>query len=685
MRLAAWFLAVAIGSSAVLLAQTDRAAPRFERRIDPSGSGPRRLAVDAPLLAGASPFRVARRGDTLVAEGGLGDLRLVSDAGAPVPHLLVYPKQQAPVWVTGAVLPIAPTKETSGFEVDLGAAREVDAIRLQGLPSPHLKRVRIEGSGDRARWTMLVAEGTVFDLPDERLRQDTLPFTAGAYRYLRAIWDDRSSGRVPPPRVVSARRAMADVAEAPAAVAAVIEKRPSEPGVSRYRLTLPAASLPATAIVLDVGGGHVYRRAVISESRFAGAEATPVELGVGQLSRVVRDGVTAGELRIPIAAPEEAEIDLTITDGSNEPLEVRGATLELAQLPWIYFEAPAGGAVARYGGRGEPPPAYDLEAVRRTLDIAAVPDAKWAGGEPARLTEPEAGAQTTGTGLGAAIDPSPFRFMRPLASDGGAGLMALPLDAHVLALSRGPSSRFADVRLLDSANQQIPYLIERRSEPLALDLDIAAATEKEAATLARGEGSRRRSVYAIELPYSRLPAAKLVLETPSRVFDRSLRLGVWREPQEGRREPWFEELASAPWRHADERTAAPALTLAVPTIDASRLALIVDEGDNAPLPLEKLRLLLPAYRLRFFAPASSGVRLAYGRSDLREAQYDLKLLAPRVMGARATEVDAGPASAPAAPEPLVSPRAFWTVLIASVLVLLALVVRLLRSSESPAA
>jgi Protein of unknown function (DUF3999) len=684
MRRAWWIGAIVVALGAIVAAQPERSAPRFERRVETAGTGPRRLAIDGALLAGGLPFRVARRADALVAEGGLADLRLVTDSGAPLPYLLAYPPSQAAVWTAGSLLSIAPTKETSGFEVDLGAQRQVDAIQLRGLPAPYLKRVRIEASGDRARWTMLVAEGTVFDLPDERLRQDTLPFTAGAYRYLRATWDDRSSGRLPLPSTLRVRLALPHAPLSAATLPAVVEPRPSEPGVSRYRLTLPGAALPATAIVLDVGGGHVYRHAVVTESRFAGAEATPVELGAAQLSRVVRDGIRAGTLRIPITAPTEAEIELTISNGENEPLDVRGAAIEVAQLPFIYFEAPAGGVVARYGGRGEPAPVYDLEAVRRTLDIGAVAEAKWSSAEPVRLSETAAEKVGPGVSAGAAIDPSPFRFLRPVTGDRRDGLAAVAMDAHALAYSRGPSSRFADVRLLDSANQQIPYLLERRSEPLSVDLVPAPASAAESSALAQGDGSRRRTVYAIELPQPRLPAATLVLETGSRVFDRSLRLGVWREPAGSRREPWFEELASGRWRHADERIAAPAITLAVATIDTTRLALIVDEGDNAPLPIAKARLLLPSYRLRFYAPAAGQIRLAYGRADLREPQYDLKLLAPRVMGARADEVGVEPPAAPATAEPLVSPRAFWTMLIATVVVLLALVVKLLRNSDSPA-
>ena len=80
----------------------------------------------------------------------------------------------------------------------------------------------------------------------------------------------------------------------------------------------------------------------------------------------------------------------------------------------------------------------------------------------------------------------------------------------------------------------------------------------------------------------------------------------------------------------------------------TEILLVVDEGDNAPLPLTKARLLLPSYRLRFYHTGNASLRLAYGRDDLQPPQYDLALLAPRVMGARAREVDAAPAGAAAA-------------------------------------
>src|SRR5205085_2652018 len=96
------------------------------------------------------------------------------------------------------------------------------------------------------------------------------------------------------------------------------------------------------------GSAHLYRDAAIFESRLNGPEAQPTRLGGAKLVRVVRDGMSADALRIPIAAPAEAEINLVIEDGSNPPLEIPSVALVFAELPWIYFESP-GGVIAKYG------------------------------------------------------------------------------------------------------------------------------------------------------------------------------------------------------------------------------------------------------------------------------------------------------------------------------------------------
>ena len=673
-----------------LIAVAQKASePTYERPVVTTGPGPYRLAIDAGLLTAAAPFRVLQRGERYVAEDGLTDLRLVSEGGRAVPYLLIHAQSPEREWIRGSVLSVAATKKSSGFEVDLGAASPVDMIRIQGLPAPHLKRMTLEGSGDRERWTMLVAEGTLFDLPDEQLRQNTLSFTPGPYRYFRVTWNDANSGRVPNPTAVAARRVSVAPPPMAATMTASLERRPSEPGMSRYRVRLPGAKLPIVALELDVGlgvaGGHVYRRAFVSESRFAGFEAAPVELGRAMLSRVVRDGLTASALRVPIAVPTETELELTIEDGANEPLDLKAVSVLLAELPWIYFEAPAGAVTAQAGDRTLPKPQYDLEAVRSSVDLAKVPEAQWGGGGTTRIVGGASSPSALAPSGGAALDPTAFRYSRPVqfspeAGGAAVGLFALPLDAHALAHTRGPGARFADVRMLDGSSRQIPYLLERRNEPLSVDLAVKPALDSQAPELKLAAGSRQRSVYAVTLPYASLPSSTLVLETSARVFQRTVRIGLERQPDRNRREAYFEVRAAETWRHADEQTPARPLLLRVETMPETQLFLVVEEGDNAPLPITKARLLLPSYRLRFFHAGNASLNLAYGRDDLQPPQYDLALLAPRVMGARATEISASPAGStalsPAAS--FASPRTFWVVLTGAVLVLLALIVRLIR-------
>ena len=647
----------------------------FERSAQTQASGRQRLAVDVTLLSAGSPFRVIQRGETMVAEGGLNDLRLFDASGRPVPYLLVQ-RRQEPGWYDGRILPVAATKTTSGFEVDFGTASTIDRVRVAGISGPFLKRLTLEGSGDRAHWTLLQGEGTLFNLPDERISNEDLSFQPGAYRYVRVLWNDANSGRVPLPAHVFARDAngLPPISETSADVP--FERRPSEPGRSRYRVQLPGARLPIVALVLDVAPGHVFRAVSVFESRFAGTEAAPVALGSGTLVRVLRADASAESLRVTIAPPAEAELDLIVEDGNNPPLDLRKASVVFAELPWIYFEASSPAIVARYGDPAAAAPTYDLEAARASIDLSRTPEGRWDAARPlAGASAPSGPAPAISAG---ATLEGEFRYSRTIAAADHPGLAALPLDAAVLGHSQGPTSRFADVRIADGANKQVPYLLERRGEPLAVDLTLASASSQMPPLPPANGGSR--SVYRIALPERRLPAGSLSVETSARVFQRSVQVGVVRPADRNRREASFDALTSTTWRHTDEQAVAPALTLQLGPMDATELWLVVDEGDNAPLPLSRARLLLPSYRLRFFAPQGGALRLLYGREDLQPPRYDLSLLAPKLMGAPATEVKAGPESSRADAAPFISPRWFWALLGAAVIVLLGLIVRLAKKA-----
>jgi hypothetical protein len=640
---------------------------RFERPIDAGGAGPRRLAVDVALLTGA--------------QRSLADLRLFDEKGAAVPYILLQSPVRQRSWTAGEVLPIAATDKASGFEADFLSPQPMDGIQVAGLRPPFLKRLMLEGSGDRGHWTLLAAEGTLFDLPDEGLRQIELSFPSGMYRYLRVTWNDRNSGRVPLPTGVQARHLTGFLPPPPLTARVAVERRASEPGRSRYRVRLPAPRLPVAALdVIVPPDVHVYRQAHVRESRLAGVNVQPADLGFARLSQVAHDGVVAGSMRIPIQPPSEPEIDLVIEDGNNAPLDVSGVSLVFDDLPWVYFEAPAGPITARYGNPAATRPSYDLEAVRDAVHIESVKDAAW--GEPRRIPA-ASDATTAGAPLpdvGAPLDPGLFSVRRPIP-DGPSGLVALAIDADVLAHSRGPDAQFADVRVIDESNRQVPYIIERRDEPLTIALPLEPR-EPEAAAPPAANG-RAQSSYLLRLPYAALPSAQLVVETSARVFQRRVELFVERPADRNHRGPWRGVIATTTWAHMDNDQAASALILPMPSVDRTEVWLSIDEGDNSALPITAARLLLPSYRLRFYRRPGAALRLAYGRSDLAAPRYDLALLGPQVLGVEAQELAAAPATSGGAARgaEFISNRTFWILLSSAVLVLLGLIVRLARKQD----
>ncbi len=270
---------------------------RWERPVTPGGRGPNRLALDLPVVERARPFVVRTvegpAGPVQIGDSGLADLRLYDSAGREVPYLLVAPALPVAQWAKGAIVPIPATKKASGFELDLGDVRQVDAFRVDGLARPFLKRAMLEGSGDRRHWFVLADQTTLFDLPEEKLRRTEVEFPASEVRYLRLTWDDTTSARVPSPPGAAARLVSATSPTPALRAAAAFEARASEPGRSRYLLRLPAPHLPAVAIELASSGGNVLREARVSEAQLGGQGAQPVPLGSALLRRAAHGELEA--------------------------------------------------------------------------------------------------------------------------------------------------------------------------------------------------------------------------------------------------------------------------------------------------------------------------------------------------------------------------------------------------------
>ncbi len=262
---------------------------------------------------------------------------------------------------------------------------------------------------------------------------------------------------------------------------------------------------------------------------------------------------------------------------------------------------------------------------------------------------------------GAAVDRAAFRVVRPIPK-APAGLAVLILDAEVL----GNSCDLADVRIVTAEDRQVPYLVEQRNEPLVVPLELA-----------RVDAPRGTSVYRTTWPYSALPCeTRLVLHTSARVFERTVELRSAGEPRRSR-SPQI--LASTVWRATDPEVAPPSVTFDAANAHDARegLEVVVNDGDNAPLPITRAELLLPSTALRFHHPGSE-LFLLYGNDPLMPPRYDLALLAPRLSAQPARELKLAP-TVPSTDEPpeQKARKFFWIAIGVVAVVLLALLAKLL--------
>ncbi len=616
---------------------------RYEREVAPAGPGANRLDVDLLLLSGSA--------------SDLRDLRLFGASGNEIAYLVVAPQPSIARWVGGTRLDTVPTRRSSGFEIDLGSVILVDALRFEGIAAPFLKHVTIEGSGDRTRWSLL-SDTTLFDLPSDNLRRRDIEFPPGMFRYLRVTWDDRSSARAGR-AAVRARVHGSGIPAVPMRAPVPFRTRSSERGRTRIRVLLPARSLPATALEIRAGNGDVFRQAAVTEPRLTGSQIVPTPLGTATLRQAQRNGMVASDMIIPISQPRSRELEIVIEDGDKDPLPVDEVVLRLAPQPSILFESPDGGPLtARYGDDSLAPPVYDLEAAREMLSRTPVQTAKWAQTAKRSAVDPPPPPLRL---EGAPIDRQRYRFSRHVAP-ARAGLTVLPLDADVLARSRD----LADVRLVDRTGRQVPYVIERRTSPVVVHLQIRRHTER--------ERERNVSIYQLALPYPTMPdGAELFITTSARVFSRDVELRTALEESRGRE---ARKLGSTTWRSVDAEEPAPALEFDLPR-NVESVELTIDEGDNAPLSITSAEVHLPSYALRFYSPGSR-LDLLYGHATASPPRYDLALLAPRLFTEPAHEIgfiSPPPMSTPA--ETSGERKFFWIAIGLVALLLLVLVARLL--------
>ncbi len=641
-----------------------RAAWRYRRTVAvPAGTAGAFVAVPLP------PDVAAR------SQPHLEDLRLVDATGRETAYLVVEDQPRAEVRrVSGS---LAESRQEGRFgsmwTADLGAPVSFDRLELEIPARDFAARFVVEGSTDGTTWLIIADSFWAFDrLWQGRPVHDTaldLPVTTA--RFVRFTGDDRR----PPVRVTGVaallRQRTAGSTWTRTAALTPIE---STSGRSRYTVEVPAG-FPVRRLEIDADD-PAFARPV---SVFVQDDGRTQSLGQATIYRLrLPDAAADVEARaVEVAPGPGGGLILEVQNGDTPPLVNPRVTLSGPQT--LLLAAPMAPPLTLYYGNPVTRRAvYDLERLRPQLTLVAGVPLATIGDE---VENPRFRAPTPLAFLparGAVVDSSDWRFVRRLHIQGADDLYALTLDPSDAGRGRAD---LADVRLVDAADRQVPYVVERGVETVSLPLETAPAQPL--------QGRGRRSAVQLRVPTGALPAqialAAVEVRMAESYFRRAATVSVpAADSPQGRRVVATTILSST------DRAGATGAIVRIPlgAVAAPDLVLEIDDGDNAPLTVLSATGLVPVPRLTFKATAGE-YRLLFGNDDVRAPAYELDGLRQEVLDYSAVPVPAGwldvtgPSGGPRRlGQVLREPPAtavLWAALGTAVVVLLVLTRRILRA------
>ena len=614
------------------------------------------------------------------ARADLADLRVLDAQDQELPYALVRPSALAPVSVTPKAFQAELKEGSTVLTLETGTDQPLLTVTLATSARAFVKPVSVAVSQDGARWDVLAQAVPVYRQgPDVQLALGLAGQTA---RWIRLTIDDRRS---PPVAFTGGVLSLGHARAAPVSAVPVRVRERVEVGQQTVlTLDLGAAHLPLTALRLTAPD-RAFRRSVRLSFR-AWQEGAVVErtLATGELTRTPLDESLAGErltLLLPGTPSPSRELLLHLENGDSPPLGAIEIQAERRPV-WLILSGPATALVV--GNPRATAPRYDLATLSSSFaDLPVL--------NPAPAGTP--GVEASTVPFGPLVANPRHQPIDPLASvlvDGAPleprawsgkksviietpGLQRLDLDRDVLA---GARRDLGDLRL-ERQGHQVPYVIERTSREWELPLTAELDNDPERPRVGR---------WRIAVPKN-LPITRLTLTSRQPLFQRFLQL--MDTPADPRVTSRNRLLTAESWTRTPETVDRPFTLKLGSAPEGDTLLLEVDNGDNAPLVLDRVTAWYPVVRILFRAPDTQPVTLLFGDKAVLPPSYDVSLVATELINADAA--DARFSEHPADLPPTAKTKskrssryAFWIALGAVVISLLTIIRRLVPKPPTPA-
>jgi hypothetical protein len=548
------------------------------------------------------------------ARPGLEDLRVFDPEGHEVPYFLSRPLRRTSFFLMPKTFSVSLAGQTTVMLIGIARDHLLEAVTLETPASGFIKAVKVEGSKDQKKWTTLATGQPIFRQPNG-VAQLRVNFPEGNWPWLRVTVDDQRSEAIP---FTGARlHELTGELAVGESVNATLVDRTENNGQTRLTLDLGAANLTLSSVRIETDEQLFTRSVAIAVRQVNMNTMTESVLGRGTVYRVAIEGqpVSVG-LDIPLNELVPArELLVLIENQDSPPLPVSTVIVKRLPVHLIFRAAEKGTYRIVTGNPHCAIPRYDLAALRSFLATVPLPvTATRLGPVTPNPSYKPAEPLPEIENLGVPLDVSEW-ILRKRVEMERAGVQQVELDLDVLAHA-DPS--FRDLRLMRDG-QQRPYIVERTSIQRKLVPEVSMANDPKRPTVSR---------WKIKLPQSRLPVGRLTCATQTPLFRRDVRL--YEEVTDANGESYQHPLADATWVRTPPVTGR-SLELSFPSPATDTVFLETDNGDNPAIVLENFQCFYPATRLWFKAPPEPATWLYYGNREAGSPQYDLDLIAARLL------------------------------------------------------
>lgn len=626
---------------------------KYRQSLELEKPGPVKFSLPPATLDGAQP--------------DLRDLRIIDASSKEIPYLLLKPTALSTKRLAPKNFRAELTDRATILVLETGTSQPLDYVELETGAQHFIKPVRIEFSADGDSWETFDSNVPIFRQDGASKTVISLDQRTAAYIRL-TISDERSRPIV----ITGAKLQSSSERAAPTELFTPrIISTELFTGDSTITLDLGAANLSLSSLEFTAADSLFARNVTVTVREMQNGQIVERTIARGSIFRIAFDAFTPTVgLRVPIEATiPTRELIVHIDNGDSPPLRIREIHARYNPIHALIAPDVPGRFEILSGNAQVDAPRYDLAPL--TTELSQLPLSTVRISPPTtnnayRQADPLAGI----TLEGAVLDTKPWKHQRAVLTT-QPGVQQIELDLHALATTR---LDLADIRLMQ-AGKQVPYIIEHTGQSRDLIFVPVEAPNPQHPTATR---------WKFQLPQTGLPFFRLILHSPTKLFERNIRVFELLKNQQG--ESYERAIARQTWTHTPTEKPQPLVISLSDRMQTDALWIETDNGDNPPIALVRVQAFFPVIRLLCKTTGTEPVELIYGNDAATAPRYDASLITGQLLNAERSPAKLGEVQTIVATTSMLQKIPggviLWVVLAVVVVLLLVVVAKLLPKSNT---